>query len=120
MTPPSSTLVACGGKGWEEGGPQGCEGWEQPHVMTLLSLMAAVVMIIKPKPLRSWLKRPFLWGLTTVPLLVLLVNRCFLFPQREAQQGMALREWCRNAKSGRESVLGGRGEILGLPVIAPG
>lgn len=34
-------------------------GWEQPLVMTLLPLMAVVLMSIKPKPLRSWLKRPF-------------------------------------------------------------
>lgn len=47
------------------------KGWEQPLVMTLLSLMAVVVMSIKPKPLRSWLKRPFLRGLTIVLLFVL-------------------------------------------------
>lgn len=40
--------------------------------MTLLSLMAVVVMSIKPKPLRSWLKRLFLRALTIVLVFVLL------------------------------------------------
>lgn len=40
--------------------------------MTLLSLMAVVVMSIKLKPLRSWLKRLFLRALTIVLVFVLL------------------------------------------------